>query len=63
MRTIKIALPSILLLLAPVGCDDKPKEAGGAATTISGEPTFRGKNLVISNGKLHPHTLAALEGF
>lgn len=39
------------------------EEAGGTATTISGEGTFRGKNLVISNGKLHERALAALEGF
>ncbi len=39
------------------------EEAGGRATSISGERTFRGENLVISNGKLHDHALAALEGF
>lgn len=39
------------------------EEAGGMATSISGERTFRGKNLVISNGKLHAHALAALKGF
>lgn len=39
------------------------EEAGGMATSISGERTFRGENLVISNGKLHEHALAALEGF
>lgn len=39
------------------------EEAGGRATTISGERTFRGKNLVISNGKLHDRALASLEEF
>ncbi len=39
------------------------EEAGGAATTISGEHTFRGGNMVATNGKLHDHALAALKGF
>lgn len=39
------------------------EEAGGAATSVSGERTFRGKSLVISNGKLHARALAALKGF
>lgn len=39
------------------------EEAGGKATSISGERTFRGENLVISNGHLHDRTMAALKGF
>lgn len=39
------------------------EEAGGAATTVGGEPTFRGGSLVASNGHLHEEALAALKGF
>ncbi len=39
------------------------EEAGGRATSVSGVPTFRAGNIVVSNGHLHEHALAALEGF
>ena len=39
------------------------EEAGGVATSVSGERTFRGGSLVISNGKLQETALDALEGF
>ena len=39
------------------------EEAGGVATSISDERTFRGASLVISNGKLQETALDALEGF
>ena len=39
------------------------EEAGGRATSISGEPTFRGESLVISNGHLHGRAMDALQGF
>ncbi len=39
------------------------EEAGGTATSISGNRTFSDGNLLISNGKLHDHALAALQGF
>ncbi len=39
------------------------EEAGGKATTVTGERTFRGKNLVISNGHLHDRALESVKGF
>lgn len=39
------------------------EEAGGAATTVDGERTFRGGNLVVSNGRLHNVAMDALKSF
>ena len=39
------------------------EEAGGAATTVTGKATFRGGNLVVSNGHLHQQALSAPRRF